>query len=78
MTIAMPIMFFIEIPAGSNYSKFKQKAPSSGRERSSIAKKNILLLLFIEMVFISVHVFINTSCGVNKLHFTSVKRMRGI
>jgi len=39
---------------------------------------NVKLFLFPDMIFVTVHEFINPSCCVNKFHFTGIERMRCI
>jgi len=36
------------------------------------------LFLFPDMIFITVHEFVYSSCSVNKFHFTGIERMRCI
>jgi len=38
----------------------------------------LTLFLLFEVAFVTIHELINPSCSVNKLHLTSIKRMRSV
>ena len=52
---------------------------NGGIDYSKIMKKKLLffflLFLFIQMILVAAHEFIHSTCGVNKLHLTGVKRV---
>ena len=64
----------------NHYARKKWQSSDGGEKKIPVVTARdhsyiIKLFLFPHMIFITVHEFVDPSCGVNKFHLTGIERM---